>query len=255
MANMANRPWLEDVQRRLAEGKLPPAYIRRFMEELADHCQDILEETMSKEANVVSRLGNPEQVADAAVIAYERRTLFGRHPSAKVLVFAVSPVASLFGLFLLVFACVYGCFTIYEQTGFNVHIKRFDPVASWVLPYVFSLIMVVIPSALAVVFYGRVAKRCHVGKMWVGISCFVLAIVAITPIWSVTLSDLPNESVLRCGVMTMPHTLGQLVAHVAWYFSHAQQLIQFSAPLVVGLLFVCRSGKQVSQNNQLRTAA
>jgi hypothetical protein len=40
-------------------------------------------------------LGEANQVADAAVTAYRRRSFVGRHPAAAFLVFAVSPVLSM----------------------------------------------------------------------------------------------------------------------------------------------------------------
>jgi len=97
---MANQPWLDDLHERLAQHALPQTYIRRFMEEVSDHFQDITEENMSTEANVYSRLGEPAQVAKAAVTSYRRRSFIGRHPMAAFLVFAVSPVVSLIILFL-----------------------------------------------------------------------------------------------------------------------------------------------------------
>ena len=54
------------------------------------------------EADAISRLGEPEQVAEAAVAAYRRRSFFGRHPiltfPLAFLVFAVSPVIACYVL-------------------------------------------------------------------------------------------------------------------------------------------------------------
>ena len=75
---MANQAWLDEVRERLAKHTLPPAYIRRFMDELSDHFQDITEENMGTEANVLSRLGEPEHVAESAATAYRRRSFLGR---------------------------------------------------------------------------------------------------------------------------------------------------------------------------------
>ena len=72
---MANQHWLDEVRTQLAHQALPPTYIKRFMEELSDHFQDLTEDTMSTEANVSFRLGEPNQVAKAAVAAYRRRSL------------------------------------------------------------------------------------------------------------------------------------------------------------------------------------
>ena len=98
---MANLPWLDEVLARLARRGLPPNYVRRFAEELSDHLDDLKEENMSKAVDVVSRLGKPEQVAEAAVTAYRRRSFLGRHPTAAFLVFAVSPLVSQIGFFVI----------------------------------------------------------------------------------------------------------------------------------------------------------
>ena len=74
---MANQRWLDEVLSRLAERGLPLSYVQRFAEELSDHLEDFTEENMSTEANMSSRLGKPEEVADAAVTAYRRRGFLG----------------------------------------------------------------------------------------------------------------------------------------------------------------------------------
>ncbi len=95
---MDSQPWLGKVRQRLAEHTLPPNYVQRFMEELTDHLEDLKEEGMDR--NSFSRLGEPEQVAEAAAIVYRRRSFLGRHPAAAFLVFGVSPVVSLIALFI-----------------------------------------------------------------------------------------------------------------------------------------------------------
>jgi hypothetical protein len=239
-----NQPWLNRVRRQLAENNLPPNYIRRFMDELSDHFQDIMEEDMSTTADLSARLGQPNQVADAAVAAYRCRTVLGRHPTVAFLVFGVSPLASMLALFVLAFACMYGAFTAYEQLGFNMNLKRFDPAASALLPYVFSLLMVMIPAGLASLFYCRLIRRLGMAKRWIALSSFVLAVIAILPIWSITLSDQPGQSVLRCGVGS-PLDIGHAILA---YFSSLQQWLQFLVPLAIGLWFFRQTNKQNHDN-------
>jgi hypothetical protein len=100
---MANLPWLDEAQERLARYALPPTYIQRFVDELTDHLEDLKEENMSTQAAMCSRLGKPGQVAEAAVTAYRRRSFLGRH---LILVFAISPVVSLIVLFLASLALI-----------------------------------------------------------------------------------------------------------------------------------------------------
>jgi hypothetical protein len=254
---MANRPWLESVRRQLADNGLPPAYIRRFMEELADHyqdaCENITEENMSTENDVVSRLGEPRELADAAIYAFRRRTFLGRHPAAAFLVFGVAPSASLLGLFVLAFACLYGGCSAWEWLGFDLKaIKRLDPAASIVLPYLLSLLMVIIPAALASLLYCKLIARCGISRRWIILSSVVLAIVAILPIWTVSLSDQPGQSVLRCGIGCPQDIAGTLVM----YFSSFQQWLQFLTPLCVGWWFLRRMHKDAERSEEpLRLAA
>ena len=253
---MANRTWLENVRRQLADNGLPPAYIRRFMEELADHYQDvsehITEENMSTEKDVASRLGEPSELAEAAVYAFRRRTFLGRHPAAAFLVFGLAPLASLLGLFLLAFACLYGGFTACERLGFDLKaIKQLDPAASVVLPYLLSLLMVMLPAALASLLYCKLIRRCGISRRWMILSSLVLAIVAILPIWTVSLSDQPGQSALRCGIGSPQNIAGTLVI----YFSSFQQWLQFLTPLCVGLWFLRRMHKGTQRTEEPRRLA
>ena len=75
---MGNRPWFEDLRRRLIRHGLPHGYVRRFMEEVTDHLEDLREKTMKSEAEAYARLGQSEQVAEAAVVAYRHHPLYGR---------------------------------------------------------------------------------------------------------------------------------------------------------------------------------
>jgi len=256
---MANQPWLDEVQRRLAESNLPAAYIRRFMDELTDHFQDLThdltEETMSTETSVASRLGEANQVADAAVLAFQQRTFFGRHPSAKFWVFGVSPILSLFALLFLTVECMTAVFSIYEKLGFDLHIKRFDPLASQMLPYLISLVMVVIPSVLAGTCYCCLAKKLGIGRIWMFVSCFLLAVIAMAPVWSIKLSDIPGQSAIRCG-LPMPSSIADLVGTVSHDLRQPRQAMQSLAPLLVGAWFAFRAKKpREDQDDRLPLAA
>lgn len=195
---------------------------------------------MNTEVNAVSRLGEPNELADAAVLAYRQHGFFGRHPSAKFWVFAVSPLASLVTLFVVAFGGMYGVFTLYDWLGINLHIKQYDPAASLMMPYAMSLVMVILPGVAASLFYCKLGERLGLGKKWVALSCLMLAVVAITPIWSVKLSEIPGQSMLQCGI-AFPQNLADLGHCLASYFGKVQQLLQFLTPLVVGLWCLRRS--------------
>lgn len=242
---MVNLPWLDEVLRRLAKRGLPPNYVQRFAEELSDHLEDFKEENMNTEADVYSRLGKPEQVANAAVVAYRRRSFLGRHPTVAFLVFGLSPIAS---LVLLASFCMAGLWVSDEASkwmGVDTeqclrNLKRFEPVTSAVMPYVLSLLIVVIPSILASMLYCVLAGRLGIGRKWILVSCVVLAATALMPICSAELSDVPGKSRLMVGAWN-PLYIEHLWGSIVWSFCSPRQLFQFFVPLAVGGWFVWRS--------------
>jgi hypothetical protein len=232
---MANRRWLEEVERRLAPSGLPPGYIRRFMDELSDHLQDFTEETMSTEANVSSRLGEPSQVAQAAVESYRRRSFLGRHPTAALLVFAVSPVVtSIAGLVALLWA---GCEIVdkFCPTFFDGPPKWLDGA----LPDVLRITTIAVPSALASTFYCWLARRFGLNMKWGFASCVMIAALAATLTYSVELSDVPGQSGLRFG-MGLPYPVSELSQFLMFVFSSIKQMAQLLVPLAVGCWFLWR---------------
>jgi hypothetical protein len=234
---MANQPWLDEVQKRLAKNDLPPSYIRRFMDELADHFQDLTEETMGTETNVLSRLGEPNQVADEAIHTYRQRTFFGRHPFAKFWVFAVSPVAAMFLVYvLLVFGILAFC-ALCGKCGIKNHPEGIDPTA---LAWGISVFATILPVALLTILYCRCAKRFGVDKRWMLVSIVVLAVIAMLSFQRVALSDMPGQSQLTLGLGLPPGL---------------PQCVQFIVPLAIGFWFALRTRKQNIDNEQLRVVA
>jgi hypothetical protein len=234
---MANQAWLDEVRERLANEALPPAYIRRFTEELADHLQDITEENM-RTANTVSRLGEPQQVAEAAVIAYRRRSFLGRHPLATFLVFAVSPILSQFVqvIFGLIVFGVVGL--IAERFGFFGDHGKFvppGPAALAVTSYTYDLVFVILPTILAAVLYCKLAKRLALGKKWMFVSCFMLAAMAMLPCGYVRLGMDATGHPLLSGGFGVP----SLHNWFAWN-SQMSEIIQLSIPLAIGWWLIRR---------------
>ncbi len=237
---MANLPWLDAVETRLARQGLPHAYVQRFVRELSDHIEDLKEDNMSKEADVYSRLGEPEQVANTAVAAYRRHGFFGRHPTAAFVVFGVSPLVSLTALFVVAYLGVYGFCLVCKWLGLNISLTRLEPAASEILPYVLSLLTVIVPSIVASMLYCKLTKRLGIDRKWLLVACIVLAATALLPICSVKLSDVPGQSALRWGV-AVPKRIGELPILIARTFSHPRQVLQFVVPLAIGWWFLRRS--------------
>ncbi|MFH0901082.1 MAG: hypothetical protein V2A73_10670 [Pseudomonadota bacterium] len=158
---MGNQPWLSRVRERLAKHVLPPSYVQRFVEELTDHLEDLKEENV--EADAISRLGEPEQVANAAVAAYRRRSFLGRHPVAAFLVFAVSPVIPQYvlgGVLWLVLAIFTG----------NYQYEEHDLALS---------LTVIVCSTFVGILYGELAMRLGIGRKWMLTSFAVMGVMAM----------------------------------------------------------------------------
>ncbi len=234
---MANRLWLEQVEHHLVQSKLPSAYIRRFMDELADHYEDIMEDKMSDDIQAVERLGKPNEVADTAAVAFQQRTFFGRHPSAKFWVFGISPVVAMVAVFVL------ACFSVIALGGFcekcgirladHDYLGGLDPVAlSWFL----SFVTTIMPAALLTLLYCRCVKRLNVSHRWMLVSCIVVALVAMLPIQNILLSDEPGKSLWSIGLELPPNLL---------------QCVQLLVPLTVGLWFVRRTSERIAQEDLL----
>jgi hypothetical protein len=161
-----------------------------------------------------------------------------------MLVFGLSPVVSLFVMFALAYCSVYLFFFVYEELGINMHVARFEPAASAVVPYIMSLLTIVLPTMVAGIFYCWLAKRFFIGGKWLLLACAMLAVLAAMPCCSVVLSDIPGHSALRWGVLN-PQSVWDLFQVVPWIFCKPQQLMQFVIPLAVGLWFLRRKGNEV----------
>ena len=153
---------------------------------------------MSTEADALLRLGEPRQVADAAVDTYRRRSLVGRYSAVTFLVFAVSPILSLVvfaavGL-LVMFAAARGLGFV-DDSGTHLGTS-----AKAVLPYLVTALTIVIPSATLTALYFGLAKRSGIGRRWTIVSCVVLSVLAGLAMCDVQLSDLPGQSRLTFGL-------------------------------------------------------
>jgi len=237
---MANQPWLDEVRAGLVGHALPPAYIRRFMDELYNRFQDIMEENMSTEAGVLSRLGEPSQVAKAAVTAYRRRSFLGRHPVAAFLVFGVSPIVSLILVFVLNVLGIAAIFKIFEPCLMSIgdphRTTPPGPVGLAATDYLFSLLYIIIPAVLTTVLYCKLAKWLGVARAWMVASCVVLAIMVI-PCWHTTVVGAGPGVVVE---LWIPGLHGQ-----SWMPpSILPPLLQILVPVAIGWWFMRRTRDQ-----------
>ncbi|MBM3999001.1 MAG: hypothetical protein FJ297_05565 [Planctomycetes bacterium] len=230
---MAARCWLDELRQRIAAHGLPPAYVARLVGELADHLEHVKEETMSKEADVLFRLGEPNHVVDAVVASHRPRSLLGRYSAARFLVFAVSPILSMMvlaagGLLFLV-ATARGLGWV---DGGGTH---FGTSAKTVIPYLVTALTIVIPSAALTAAYFGLARRSGIRTRWTVVSWIVLSVLAGLAMCDVQLSELPGQSRLTVGL-----GVGFRVAYLG-------QWCQALFPLAAGLWMLGRSRKRDSE--------
>jgi hypothetical protein len=239
---MANLAWLEEVRNRLTESHLPPAYIRRVVEEIADHLEDLKEENMGTDAS--SRLGDPNEVAEAAITSFRRRSFLARHPTAAFLVFAILPLVMLpLSMHLICVAGVLIFCRAYEWFGYVPSSICLDRDATVKLTYLPSLLAIIIPSLLASIFYCKLAKRLGIGRKWMLLSCMVVAVLALACQCSFFFSNGLGENngfCLAVGFRFAYGNLDKMLAGLPW------QLLQFLVPVVVALWFV-RHGRNHDQ--------
>jgi len=84
---MLRPSWVERVRAELVRRGLPPAYAARLLAELSDHAEELGE-------GAEYRLGTPEDLAGAAVLAYRSGRLAGRHPVAVFLLLPLIAVVA-----------------------------------------------------------------------------------------------------------------------------------------------------------------
>jgi hypothetical protein len=229
--SMAVPAWFDDLRRQLAGRGLPPAYVERFVAELSDHLEDLMEEKMSMDSEMISRLGHPEQVAEAAAVAYRQRSYLGRHPMAAFLVFAVSPVVWEVVLFVVVLLTVKVSAAVAYQLGYLSEQGRYVPPSTTALEitqYVFSFFFIVIPSLLVAVLYCRLGRRLGMARGWMWVSCIVVAMMTLLPWWYVRLG---------ADAVGHPRVVGGLSSPVINY-----EMIQLAVPLLIGWWFLRRRG-------------
>ncbi len=194
---MANLPWLDKVRRRLAQSNLPPTYIRRFVEELSDHVQDLTEETMSMEANALSQMGNPEEIAEAAIDFYRRRSILGRHPTVAFLVFGLSPIVTFIVLFAVTVLATAAMIEVAHELGFSIDDwwNRLGTPGVTVWCYAMSWLTSVVPGIVVSILFCRLAKRLRMGRRWLFVSCVATGLMTAAPCFWPVLPDVPGHCI------------------------------------------------------------
>lgn len=229
---MQNTPWLEQYQQALCQRKLPSDYVNRLVSELADHGDDIAEETGTS-TDACNRLGEPDQLADAALHEFRQRSVLNRRPVLAFCTFFLLPLPSLLVLWFL-------SLTVWFIAGESLDSLGLDTIAGirrdsatplqvgllLTALHLICLFCILAPPAILVCFYARLARRTFHRTLWTVVPCLILALLTALATHSITHSDEPGKSTLMLGA-----AIGKF---------EIRQVLQFMIPLSVGLLMMRR---------------
>jgi len=215
---MDSQPWPEQLRSELRRQGLPPRYIDRLVEELADHVLDSQTEHASMEAQpAFERLGTTTHLAAAARREFDLRSFAGRHPW---LTFALGPVAFVPILFVSLMAGTTAILWVIATTcewlapswPSAETLTRLEP---WILAG-YDAYVRFIPFALAALIFCRWGRGCHL-RRWPLLACAIVAIIAgffVTKLTPAT-PDQPGLWVIGFGFRPELRQLLQLVPPLA----------------------------------------
>jgi hypothetical protein len=228
---MDSRQWLESVRENLAPCNLPTKYQQRLLEELADHLNDLMEETMSAHLSVETRMGDPGEVAKTATAEHRRSARGWLAALAKLFGFVLLPLPAVVAtwgligwLLLMVFERLLGTSRETLPDWLQAVMAGYQSEVRFGL-----LAMLVVVSSLVTVAYG-VAVR-HYGLNWRWMLTATLLVVLVTAPLTLTIQ--------YTGVAGQ----NSIAAGLGFTGAIAPLLAQGALPLAVGLWFVVRQAR------------
>lgn len=232
---MASPLWLERLRCELCRQKLPAGYVNRLVAELSDHFHDLTEEvSMSTEAIACSRLGVPEQVAEAAACEYRRCSVLNRRPLLAFSTFVLLPLPLLVAVWAAVILASSVAIDLLapdpETSGLSKEITPFLTIVAHVL----ITAIVLAPATALAALYSWLARRTIKAQRWTIASCAILAAATAMVHHTMHVSDEPGKSTIMLGIL-FGGEIG--VASIS-------QVVQFAVPLGIGLLFLLRQAKR-----------
>jgi len=178
------RDFIETLRRRLVELGCPMAQVRRLVQEVADHREDLKQAALAEglaevgaEVRADVQLGDPLALADHLMAAQRRSSWWGRH---FVVTFCLLPLLAFPVLWLLLlllemslaFALGYG------WDSKKLHVAVNDPVTFHCFVTVFHF-MDYIALALATLLFCWLARRAAVGLKWMVTACAVCSLLTL----------------------------------------------------------------------------
>jgi hypothetical protein len=218
---MSNQRPLDALRVNLLQRGLPAKYVRRIVEELEDHRQDIVDEQGIVPTE--SRLGDLTVLAERIVTEFRASRFVGRHP---VLAFVITPIplviVAWIGVFLGCLALL--CSPLVEAVG--------DTERN-VGAYGIYLGLRFVPFAAAALLLCRSAYRSGRGR-WSFVACVLVALLAGSLVASLTFSTGNKDGRLIFGTLFPTPGIATPLTGVG------RQLAQMALPMAIWLCFAVR---------------
>ncbi|MGD1019654.1 MAG: hypothetical protein ABSA12_10095 [Verrucomicrobiia bacterium] len=181
---MPRTNFLERLQRRLVDLGCPMAHVRRLVQEVADHREDLTQAALSEgftesasEARAEAQLGNPVDLADRLAMALRQSSWWGRHFIIGFCLVPLLAVPVLWGLLVglgcwLEFALGYGL------DSNRLHMAGDRPES---FHHIFLAVHCTdyIAIALVTLLFCWLARRSALGFKWMATSCVICSLYAL----------------------------------------------------------------------------
>ncbi|OAI39925.1 hypothetical protein AYO40_05265 [Planctomycetaceae bacterium SCGC AG-212-D15] len=222
---MSNQRPLDALRVNLIQRGLPAKYVRRVVEELEDHQQDIVDEQSITE----SRLGDLTVLAEQIVAEFRASRFMGRHP---VMAFVVTPIPLVIVAWIGVFLGLALLSSPLEEavgaTGRNVG------------AYAIYLGLRFVPFAAAALLLCRSAYRSGRGR-WSFVACVLVALVAGSLVANLTFSTSNEDGRLMFGTLFLtPGIVTSPLIATSPLAGIGRQLAQMAVPLAIWACFAVR---------------
>ena len=181
---MARTDFIEPLRRRLVELGCPIVQVRRLVQEVADHREDLKLAALSEglsgadaESRANAQLGDPLALAEHLMAALRRSSWWGRHFLIGFCVLPLLAVPVLWALLLLLelaleFALGYGLY------GKKLHVMVENPVSFHHFVIAFHCTDY-IAIALVTLLFCWLARRSAVSLTWTIIACGICSLCAL----------------------------------------------------------------------------
>ncbi len=217
---MPRTDFIELLRRRLLELGCPTVKVRRLVQEVADHHEDLKQAALSEglsEANAEARanvqLGDPVTLAEHLMVMLLRSSWWGRHSLIGFCLLPLLAVPVLWALFLFLEL------SLEFALGFGWDAKKLHTAAD--NPVAFHHLVITLHCAdyaaiaLVTLLFCWLARRSAVSLKWMGTSCAICSLYALF-----------TQAIIQ------PHFLG---LNISW----TPHWIRFAIPLAVaGAVYV-----------------